>query len=94
VLLAENLPLALVAAVVGLLAGELLTPVLANPEIGLLGTPRTAPLTAASMALVIAAAAAVAVAATILPATRGWSVTSTLCCSVISAAYRRHTNRV
>jgi putative ABC transport system permease protein len=71
VLLAENLPLALAAAAVGLVAGDLITPVLANAGVGLLGTPGTPPLTAASIALMIAAAAAVAAAATSLPAIRG-----------------------
>jgi putative ABC transport system permease protein len=71
VLLAENLPLALGGAAVGLVAGDLVTPVLANAGVGLLGTPGTPPLTATSIALVIAAAVTVAAAATVLPAIRG-----------------------
>jgi putative ABC transport system permease protein len=66
VLLGENLLLAIAAAAVGLVAGDLLAPVVADP-----GTSGTPPLTGASIALVIAVAAAVGAVATIVPAIRG-----------------------
>jgi putative ABC transport system permease protein len=70
VLLAENLLLALAAALIGLLAGALLTPVLADPGNGLLGSSTSPPLAVMSIVLVIAAAMAVATAATLIPAIR------------------------
>ena len=71
VLLAENLLLAVAAAVAGLLAGELLAPLLTTPGQGLLGNEGTPQLTFASAALVIGVAIAVAVLATLAPAIRG-----------------------
>lgn len=71
VLLAENLMLALIAAVLGVLSGDLLTPVLASPGQGLLGNPNAPTLTAPAIAIVIGVAAAVAAAATLSPAIRG-----------------------
>ena len=47
VLLSENLLLALAAAVLGLVAGDLLAPLLASPGQGLLGTAESPHLTAA-----------------------------------------------
>jgi putative ABC transport system permease protein len=76
-LLAENLLLALAAAIIGLAAGELLTPSIASPGQGLLGGVGSPHPTAAGIALVIALAAGVAAAATIGPAIRG-ARTSTL----------------
>jgi putative ABC transport system permease protein len=71
VLLAENLLLALAAAIAGLAAGDLLAPLLVSPGQGLLGTAGSPQLTGASVVLVIGVAAAVAGAATLAPAIRG-----------------------
>lgn len=71
VLLAENLLLALAAAIIGLAAGDLLAPLLASPGEGLLGSPASPQLTAASAVIVIGVAAAVAAAATVAPAIHG-----------------------
>lgn len=71
VLLAENLLLALAAAIIGLVAGGLLAPSLAGPSNGLLGAAPAPSVTLGSIALVIGAAAAVAAAATLAPALRG-----------------------
>jgi putative ABC transport system permease protein len=71
VLLAQNLLLALAAAIVGLAAGDLLAPLLASPGQGLLGSPLSPQLTAASVVLVIGVAAVVAAAATLAPAIHG-----------------------
>ncbi|MEO8968844.1 MAG: FtsX-like permease family protein [Solirubrobacteraceae bacterium] len=77
VLLAENLALALVAAILGIVAGDLLTPVLASPGHGLLGNPNAPTLTVPAIAIVIVVAATVAAASTLSPAIRG-ARTSTL----------------
>jgi putative ABC transport system permease protein len=71
VLLAQNVLLALAAAIIGLGAGTLLAPTLASPGDGLLGTARSPSLTLGSAAFVIGVAAAVAIAATLAPAVRG-----------------------
>jgi putative ABC transport system permease protein len=71
VLLAENLLLALAAAILGLAAGGLLAPALATPGHGLLGAGQSPPVTLGSAALVVGVAAAVAAAATLAPALRG-----------------------
>jgi ABC-type lipoprotein release transport system permease subunit len=71
VLLAENLVLALGAAILGVLAGDLLTPILASRGQGLLGNPNAPTLTAPAIAIVIGVAAAVAAASTMPPAIRG-----------------------
>jgi ABC-type antimicrobial peptide transport system permease subunit len=71
ILLAENLLLALTAAVVGLAAGQLIAPVLTNPGSGLIGSPPTAPLTPVLVLEVVLVAVAVAVGATLAPAIRG-----------------------
>lgn len=77
VLLAENLLLALAAAIGGLVVGALLVPQLATPGDGLLGTAATPPLPIGSGVLVIGVALLVAGAATLAPAIRG-ARTSTL----------------
>ncbi len=71
VLLAENLLLALAAALVGLGVGAMLAPALASPGHGLLGAAPSPPVTLGSAALVIVVAAAVAAAATLAPALHG-----------------------
>ena len=77
VLLAENVLLALVAAICGLVLGSVLAPTLASPGDGLLGTAPAPSLTIGSDALVIGVALLVAVAATLAPAIRA-ARTSTL----------------
>jgi putative ABC transport system permease protein len=70
VLLAEHLFLALLAAVFGLVAGRLVTPLLTSIGAGLVGAPGTPALTGSTIGLVAAVAVAVAVAATLVPALR------------------------
>jgi putative ABC transport system permease protein len=70
ILLAEYVFLALVAAVAGLAIGRLTAPLLTNPGAGLVGSPGTVSLTAATAGTVIAVALAVAVIATFVPAVR------------------------
>ncbi len=71
VLLAENLLLALTAAAVGVIVGQLIAPVLTDLGNGLLGSPPTPPLTLTSAAEVLIVAIVVAACATIVPAIRG-----------------------
>jgi ABC-type antimicrobial peptide transport system permease subunit len=71
VLLAENLLLALAAAVVGVAIGQLVAPLLTNPGSGLLGSAPTPPLSGTSVLEVVMVAIAVAIGATVIPAIRG-----------------------
>lgn len=71
VLLAQNVLLALAAAIIGLGAGTLLAPALASPGDGLLGAAQSPSLTPGSAAFVLGVAAAVAAAATLAPSVRG-----------------------
>jgi putative ABC transport system permease protein len=71
ILLAENMLLALAATVIGLVAAELLAPLLTNVGAGLLGSTPTPSLTVAAAAEVAAVAILVAVGATTAPAIRG-----------------------
>src|SRR5215467_11688615 len=70
VLLAENLLLALAAAIIGLAAEYLVAPLLASPSLSLLGSANSPSLTASKTFIVVAVAVAVAVAATVVPAVR------------------------
>jgi putative ABC transport system permease protein len=70
VLLAENLILALAAALAGLAAGRLAAPLVANPGAGLVGTPGAPSITLPDAGLVVAVALAVGLAATLVPAIR------------------------
>ncbi len=70
VLLAENVAIALGAAVVGLIAGWLAAPLITSPGAGLVGTPGAPSLTASDAGLVVAVALAVALASTLIPAFR------------------------
>lgn len=70
VLLAEQLALALIAAVLGLLVGLLAAPLLTNPGASLVGAPGAPALDLSTIGIVIAAAVAVAVVATFVPAIR------------------------
>ena len=69
-LMAENLVLALVAAVAGLVIGWLAAPLLTSPGAALVGAPGAPSLTAPVAGLVLAVALAVALAATLVPAVR------------------------
>jgi putative ABC transport system permease protein len=71
VLLAENLALALLAAVTGLVAGWLAAPLITTPGAGLVGTPGAPSVTPVTAAEVIGVAMVVALAATLVPAIRG-----------------------
>ena len=76
VLLTENLVLALVAAVAGLVIGWLAAPAITSPGAGLLGTPGAPSLTPSIVAEVVGVALVVALAATFVPAIRGaWTST-------------------
>ena len=77
VLLAENVLLALAAAILGLGIGALLVPALASPGDGLLGAAQAPPVTIGAGVLVIGVAVLVAVGATLAPAIRA-ARTSTL----------------
>ena len=68
--LAENLFLALVAALAGLLAGWRAAPLISNPEADLVGTPGAPPLTLAMVVVALGVALAVAFASTLVPAIR------------------------
>jgi putative ABC transport system permease protein len=68
--LAENLFLALVAAIAGLLAGWRAAPLLSKPEADLVGTPGAPPLTLVTVAVALGVALVVALASTLVPAIR------------------------
>jgi putative ABC transport system permease protein len=68
--LAENLFLALVAALAGLLAGWGAAPLISNPEADLAGTPGAPPLTLVMVGIALGVALVVALASTLLPAIR------------------------
>jgi putative ABC transport system permease protein len=68
--LAENLVLALFAAVIGLVAGWLAAPLITKPGAALIGSAGAAPLTLGNVVQVIGLAIVVALAATLLPAIR------------------------
>jgi putative ABC transport system permease protein len=71
VLLAENLVLAVLAAVIGLAIGWLTAPLVASPGAALVGVPGAPALTPSIVGLVLAVALAVALVATLVPAIRG-----------------------
>jgi putative ABC transport system permease protein len=68
--LAENLFLALVAAVAGLLAGWRAAPRISKPEADLVGTPGAPPLTLVMVVVALGVTLAVALASTLVPAIR------------------------
>ena len=70
VLLAEYLAISLVAAVMGLVIGRLVAPLLTSPGAALLGTAGAPPFTASTVLVVAAVALAVAVLASFFPALR------------------------
>jgi putative ABC transport system permease protein len=77
VLLAQQLVLSLVAAVVGLVIGWLAAPLLTNPGAGLVGAPGPPTFDLSTIGIAIGAAIAVAIVATLVPALRA-SRTSTV----------------
>jgi putative ABC transport system permease protein len=70
VLVAENLALALVAAVAGLVVGWAAAPLITNPGAGLIGTAGAPSITLATIGLTVALALAVALASTLVPSIR------------------------
>ena len=68
--LAENLALALCAAVVGLVAGWLASPLLTSPGAALIGTAGAPAISPGTIAGVVGVAIAIALAATLVPAVR------------------------
>ena len=68
--LAENLFLALVAALVGLLAGWRAAPLISNPEAELVGTSGAPPLRLVTVIVALGVALVVALASTLVPAIR------------------------
>jgi putative ABC transport system permease protein len=90
VLLAENLVLAVAAAMAGLAVGWLAAPVITSPGAGLVGTPGAPSLTLPIAGQVLAVALAVALAATLVPAIRA-ARTSTV--SALANAARRPRRR-
>jgi putative ABC transport system permease protein len=68
--LVENLVLALLAALVGLLAGWRVAPLVSKPEADLVGVPGAPPLTPVMVLLALAVALAVGLASTLVPAIR------------------------
>ncbi|HXC83880.1 MAG TPA: FtsX-like permease family protein [Trebonia sp.] len=68
--LAENLFLALAAALAGLLAGWRAAPFISKPEADLVGTPGAPPLTLVTVLVAVGVALAVALASTLVPAIR------------------------
>jgi len=75
-LLAENVILAVSAAVIGLAAGWLAAPLITSPGAALVGTPGAPSLTATDAGLVIAVALVVALASTLAPGIRGARVST------------------
>jgi putative ABC transport system permease protein len=75
-LLAENVALALLAAVVGMLGGWLTAPLITSPGAGLVGAPGAPALTAVNCGLVAAVALAVALASTLVPSIRAARVST------------------
>jgi ABC-type lipoprotein release transport system permease subunit len=76
VLLAENLVLAVAAAVAGLIIGRLAAPSITSPGAGLVGTPGAPSLTLSTIGIVFGVALAVALAATLVPAIRASRVST------------------
>jgi putative ABC transport system permease protein len=76
VLVAENVILALVAAIGGLVAGALLAPLLSKPGDGLLGSAASPQVTAGSAAIVTLVALILVIVATVAPALRATRATT------------------
>jgi putative ABC transport system permease protein len=76
VLLAENLVLALLAAIAGLVIGWLAAPAITSPGAGLVGTAGAPSLTSAIVTEVVVVALLIALAATLVPAIRAAHVST------------------
>ena len=90
VLLAENLLLALLAAVAGLAIGWLAAPLVASPGAALVGTPGAPALTLSIVALVAGMALVVALASTLVPAIRAARTSTVSALANLARRPRRH----
>ncbi len=90
VLLAENLALALIAAVAGLVIGWLTAPLLASPGAALIGSAGAPSLTLPIAAEVVAVALVVALASTLVPAIRGARTSTVSALADTARLPRRH----
>jgi putative ABC transport system permease protein len=88
--LAENLVLAVFAAVAGLVAGWLAAPLLTSPGAALVGAPGAPSLTAVTAAEVVGVALAVALAATLVPAIRAARTSTIDAINDVARPPRRH----
>jgi ABC-type lipoprotein release transport system permease subunit len=91
VLLAENLGLALAAAVTGLAVGRLAAPLITSPGAGLVGAPGAPSLTLPIAGEVVAVALVVALAATLVPAIRAARMSTVRALADAPRAPRRRT---
>jgi putative ABC transport system permease protein len=90
VLLAENLTLALIAAVAGLAIGRGTAPLVASPGAALVGTPGAPSLTVRIGVEVVALALIVALASTLVPAIRGARTSTVRALTDTARRPRRH----
>jgi putative ABC transport system permease protein len=90
VLLAENLVLAVVAAVAGLVIGWLAAPLVASPGAALVGTPGAPSVTLPIAGEVVAVALVVALASTFVPAIRGARTSTVRALTDTARRPRRH----
>jgi putative ABC transport system permease protein len=90
VLLAENLVLALLAALAGLAIGWLAAPIVASPGAALVGTPGAPALTLSIVALVAGMALVVALASTLVPAIRAARTSTVSALANLARRPRRH----
>jgi putative ABC transport system permease protein len=90
VLLAENLALALIAAVAGLVIGWLVAPLVASPGAALVGSPGAPSPTIPIAAEVVAVALIVALASTLVPAISGARISTVRALADTARPPRRH----
>ena len=88
--LAENLVLALFAAVVGLVAGWIASPLVTQPGAALVGTAGAPPFSVVIAVEVIAVALAVALAATLVPSIRAARTSTIAALNDVGRSPRRH----
>jgi putative ABC transport system permease protein len=89
ILLAENLIIALAAAIAGLTIGRLVAPLLTNPGAGLVGSAGAPSLTPSTIELVIVVALVVALVSTFVPAIRAASSSTVTALANAARAPRR-----
>ena len=87
--LAENLVLALPAAVIGLVVGSLAAPLLTNPGAALVGAPGAPSLTGTTVIEVVGLALAVSLVATVVPAVRAARTSTVSAINDVARAPRR-----